>query len=124
MIIAIRIRSELPSQVIRGLVLRVLEIVFPVRGSLPDVNDCVGDSLAGQEIGHLAVHECGMSAGRGVLDDRAARLAERCVGRPEGSEDGGGGGVVAIFGHDFVGDFIDESADCLLESIFFEMHWK
>lgn len=87
MIIAIRIRSELSSQVIRGLVLGVLEIVFSVRRRLPDVDDCVGDSLAGQEIGHLAVHECGVSAGRGVLDDRAANLAERRVGRPEGSED-------------------------------------
>lgn len=103
------VRSKLPSQVIVALVLRVLEIVFPVGGRLPDIDHGVGDALAGQKIGDLPVHEGRVSAGRGVLDDAAAELAEGSVGRPEGAEDGGGGGVGAVLGHELVGDFVDES---------------
>lgn len=79
-VFAIRIRSELPTQVVISLVFWVLEIVFSVRGRLPDIDDGVGDSLAGEQVGDLTVHERGVAVGCGVLNDGAAELTEGCVG--------------------------------------------
>jgi hypothetical protein len=105
----ILICPKLPPEVIIGLVLRILEIVFPIRARLPDIHDCARDALFRGEVGDLAVHECDLSV-VWVLDDAAAEVAEGGVGGPEGSEDGGGGWVAGGFSHVFVCDFIDESA--------------
>jgi hypothetical protein len=50
-----------------------------------------------------------VSTRRWVLDDAAAEWAEWGVGRPEGAENGGGGGICSL-GDELVGNFIDESA--------------
>lgn len=111
MVIAICISPEFSSQIVIRLVFWVLEIVFSVRRCLPDVNDGVGDSLAGEEINDFAVHQGGLTIGVWVLDDRASGLAEWGVGRPEGTEDRRGGWVDAVFGYELVGNFVDESVN-------------
>jgi hypothetical protein len=109
-IFSVLITLELPSQIVIRPVLGVLEIVFPVRRRLSDVDDCAWNSLSSQEIGNFAVHEGRVSAGSGILNYATTERAERGVGGPEGPEDGGGGGV-RTFGQQLVGDFVDESAD-------------
>jgi hypothetical protein len=51
-----------------------------------------------------------VSAGSRILDNTTTERTEWGVGRPEGAEDGRGGGVCA-FGQELVGDFIDEPTD-------------
>jgi hypothetical protein len=106
--LAIRISPELPPEVIIGLILRILEVVFAVRRRLPDVNDNAWDALSGDEVGDGAVHEGDMALVR-ILDYAAAELAEGGIGAPEGAEDGGGGWEDAGFGGDLVGDFVNEA---------------
>ena len=55
-VFAIRICSELAAQVIICLVFGVLEIVFAVRGRLPDIDDGIGNTLSGQQVGDFSVH--------------------------------------------------------------------
>lgn len=110
-ILAILIGSKLATQVIGSLVLRVLEVVFAIGASLPDVKDSAGDRLSGKKISNGAVHLAHSAVGIGVLDDGAAVLAERSVGRPERSEDRRRSRVNVAFCNDFVGDFIDEAAN-------------
>ena len=76
MIFSILITLELSPQIIIALVLWILEIVFAVRGCLPDIDDCTWDALAGDHVGDLAVHECWLTVGVGVLDDGTAEFAE------------------------------------------------
>ncbi len=108
MILAIGISPELPPQVVIGLVLGILEVVFAVPGGLPDVDDDAGDALPGDEVRDGAVHEGDLAAVR-VLNDASAELAEGGVGAPEGAEDGGGGGEDARFRGNLVGDFVDKA---------------
>jgi hypothetical protein len=120
----IGISPELSSQVVIGLVLWVLEIVFAVGRCLPDIDDCIWDSLASEEIGHLAVHERWVSAWGGVLNDAASELAEWGVWGPEGAKDGGGGGIVAVFAQKLVGNFVDESADVNVSNLKVVRNWN
>jgi len=108
MIFALLIGTKLAPQIIGGLIIRVLEVVLAIGRGLPDVDDSVGNTLLGDEVGHGAVHERHLSVGRRVLDDRATGRAEGCMGRPEGPEDGGGGGDLAGFVHVLVSDLINE----------------
>lgn len=108
-VFAVLVGLELAAQVVGRLVLRVLEVVLAVGAGLPDVEDGVGDGLAGQQVGDGAVHEGDAARGVGVLDDGGAVVAEGGVGGPEGAEDGGGSRVDVALGHDFVGDFINEA---------------
>lgn len=87
-VFAVLVGLELAAQIVGGLVLRVLEVVFAVGAGLPDVEDGAGDGLAGQQVGDGAVHQGDAAFGVGVLDDGAAVLAEGGVGRPEGAQDG------------------------------------
>ena len=88
---------------------RVLEVVLAVAAGLPHVKGDVGDGLVGDEIANDAVH-VGDLALMIVLDDRVAELAPGGVGRPEGAEDGGRGGLVfGVVGWDVVGDFGDKA---------------
>jgi hypothetical protein len=113
-VLAILISSEFPSQVVIGLVFWVLEIVFSVRRCLPDVNDGVGDWLLGDEIGDGAVHECySATFGNGILHDAAAERTEWSVGAPEWAENRGGSGDLAGFGHDCVGNLVDDAVRCV-----------
>lgn len=87
-IFAVLVSLELAAQVVGGLVLRVLEVVFAVGAGLPDVEDGVGDGLAGQQVCDGAVHQGDAALGVGVLDDGGAIVTEGSVGRPEGTQDG------------------------------------
>jgi hypothetical protein len=88
---------------------RVLEIVLAVAAGLPHVEGDVGDRLVGNEIADDAVHVGDLTLVV-VLDDRVAELAPGSVGRPEGTEDSGGGGlVVGVVGFDVVGDLSDKA---------------
>lgn len=80
MVFAIGIRPELSTQVVVGLVVWVLEIVFAIRRCLPDVEYRVWDALSGQEIENFAVHEGWVTARSGILDNAASEFAERGVG--------------------------------------------
>jgi hypothetical protein len=102
------VAPELSTQVVGRLVVRVLEVVLAVCTRLPDIDDSAGDGLLGVEISDGAVHEGGLAVGSRVLDDGGAVLPEGRVGRPEGSEDAGGGGLFAGLVDVLVGDFIDQ----------------
>jgi hypothetical protein len=116
-ILTVLISLELSPEVIIGLILRVLKVVFAVRRRLPDVNDNTWDALLGDKVGDGAVHKGDMAL-VWVLNYAAAELAEGGVRTPEGAEDGGGSGEDAGFGGDLVGDFIDES-DSMLDKMIF-----
>lgn len=88
-VFAVLVGPELAAQVVGALVLGVLEVVFAVGAGLPDVEDGVGDGLAGEQVCDGAVHQGDAALGVGILDDGAAVLAEGGVGRPEGAQDGG-----------------------------------
>lgn len=107
-VLPVLVGAELAAQVIGRLVVRVLEVVLPVGAGLPDIEDGVGDGLAGQQVGDGAVHQRHLAVLVGVLDDGIAVLAEGGVGRPEGAEDGGGGRVDVALSDDLVGDLIDK----------------
>lgn len=103
-VLALVVGLELAAQVVVR-VRRVLEVVLAVAAGLPHVEGDVGDGLVGDEVADYAVHVCDLALVR-VLDDGVAELAPGGVGRPEGAQDGGGGGrVVGVFGFDVVGDF-------------------
>ena len=88
---------------------RVLEIILSIAAGLPHVKGDVGDGLVGDEIADDTVH-VGDLALVLVLDDRVAELAPGSVGRPEGTEDGGGGGLVlGIVGFHVVGNLSDKA---------------
>lgn len=109
---ALRVGAELATQVVGGLVVRVLEVVLAVGRRLPDVEDGAGDRLAR---GHVADHTVHLGdaalGGHAVLDDAAAELAEGRVGRPEGAQDGGGCGVDVALRDDLVGDLVNEAGE-------------
>lgn len=79
-ILAVSVGTELASQIIGCLVLRVLEVVAAVGRGLPDVEDGARDGLAREEVRYGAVHAHHAPVGHGVLDDGAAELAEGRVG--------------------------------------------
>jgi len=117
MILAVLISPELSPEIIVGLILRVLEVVFAVRRRLPDVNDNTWDAFLGDKVGDGAVHKGDMALVC-VLNYTAPELAEGGVRAPERAEDGGGSGEDTGFGGDLVGDFIDESDSTLNQMIF------
>jgi hypothetical protein len=79
-VFAILIASELSAQVVIRLVVWVLEIVFSVRGRLPDIHDGIRDALSSKHIGDFAVHKRRVSAWGRILDNAGAELAEGGVG--------------------------------------------
>lgn len=105
-VLSVRVRLELSAEVVVGLVVWVLEIVFSVRRGLPHVEGDVGDWLVGLHVADDTVHVGDDTALGLVLDDGFFELAPWGVGGPEGAEDGGGGGdVVGVVNLDEVGDF-------------------
>lgn len=107
-VLSLVVGLELAAQVVVG-VRRVLEVVLAVAAGLPHVEGDVGDGLVGYKVANNTVH-VGDLALVGILDDGVAELAPGSVGRPEGTEDGSGGGsVVGVFGLDVVCDFGDEA---------------
>ena len=111
-VLALLVGLELAAQVVGRLVLGVLEVVLAVGGSLPDVEDGVGDGLASGDITDDTVHLGDAAVGRdAILDDGAAVLAEGGVGGPEGSENGGRGGLETLLDDDLVGDLINKAEE-------------
>lgn len=106
--LSVGIRHELSAEVVLGL-LGVLEVVFAVGGGLPDVEHGALDGLACFHVRDDSVHVGDFAIGVGVLDDAVAEFAEGSVGRPEGAENDIGGGGEALFGDDFVCNFVDQS---------------
>lgn len=107
-VLALVVGLELAAQVVVA-VGRVLEVVLAVAAGLPHVEGDVGNGLVGYEVTNHTVH-VGNLALVGILNDGVTELTPGSVGRPEGTEDGGGGGsVVGVFGLDVVCDFSDEA---------------
>jgi hypothetical protein len=75
-VLALLICGKLAPQVVRLLVLRVLEVVFSVGARLPDVDDCVGDALLGVQIHDYTVHESLLALGVLIADNAVTELAE------------------------------------------------
>lgn len=105
--LALLVGLELAAQVVFGLV-RVLEVVLPVGGGLPDVEDGTSDGLAGLHVAEDTVHVGDLAVGVGVLDDAVAQRAEGSIGRPEGAENDVGGWGQTLLRDDFVGNLVDE----------------
>lgn len=81
-VLSVRVCLELSTQVVVGLIRWVLEVVFAVGGSLPNVEGDVGDWVLGLEVADDAVH-IRDNALVLVLDDGLAQVAPGCVGRPD-----------------------------------------
>lgn len=109
-VFAVLVRLELSAEVVVGLVVGILEVVFAVAGGLPHVKGGVRDGLVGLHVADDAVH-VGDDAVLGlVLDDGVSELSPRGVGGPEGTEDSGRrGDVVRVVDLNVVGDFGDEA---------------
>jgi hypothetical protein len=87
-VLAVLVGSELATQVVGALVVGVLEIVFSVGRGLPDIENGAGDGLASDQIANNSVHQNHTAILGRILDDGGAVIAERGIGRPEGSQDG------------------------------------
>ena len=108
-VFSVLVGSELSSQVIGGLVFWVLEVVFAVGACLPNIEHSSGNGLSSEKICNSAVHKSNLATGSWVLDNGAAVVPERGIGRPEGSKDGGGGRIYIAFGDNLVCDFINKA---------------
>jgi hypothetical protein len=92
------------------LVVGILEIVFAICGSFPNINNCIGNTLLCGEIDDFAVHQSNLTARRFVDYDALTIFAEGSMWRPEGAENGRTGGDVSRFVGMFMSDFINESS--------------
>jgi hypothetical protein len=72
MIPPLPIRPELPPQIIRTLIIRILKVVLPITRRLPDIHHRAPHALSAPQRCHLSVHQRYLSAGGGVLDYAAA----------------------------------------------------
>ena len=88
-VLSVLIGSEFSSQVVGGVVVWVLEVVFAVGAGLPNVEHGSRNGLSSEKICNRAVHESNLTTRSWVLDDGAAVVAEGGIGRPEGSKNGG-----------------------------------
>ena len=111
-VLALLVGLELAAEVVGGLVVGVLEVVLAVGGGLPDVEDGVGDGVAGNDVADDTVH-LGHAAvgGDAILDDGAAVLTEGSIGGPEGAKNGRGSGLETLLDDDLVGDLINKAEE-------------
>lgn len=109
-IFSVRIRLELPSQVVVGLVVWILEVVFPVRGCLPDVNHSSCDPFFRVEIRDFAMHQGDMPVRRWVQDDALAVFAEWGSRAPKWAKDCGGCGDLIGLDSMLMCDLVDKTA--------------
>lgn len=126
--LALLIGLELAPEVVACLVLGVEDIVLAVGAGLPHVKGGIWDAEAGVDVLDHAVEEGHLAVLGEILDDSGAEVAEGGLGRPEGPENGGGGGLEALVGDDLVVDFIDETMRGRAMSIFLSLlcfisHW-
>lgn len=115
-VLSVLVGSEFSAQVVRGLVVRVLEVVFAVGASLPNIEHGSGNGLSGEKICDCAVHESDLATRSWVLDDGAAIVAEWRIGRPEGSKDRGRSRINVAFSDNLVCDFINQAMRQLASS--------
>ena len=111
--LAVLVGNELAAQVVIRLV-GVLEVVLAVGGRLPDVEHSANDGLAGLHVLQHTVHVGDLALGVRVLDDAVAERTEWRIGRPEGAENDIRGRRDTLVGGDFVGDFVDQTANVSL----------
>ena len=107
-VLAILICGKLAAQVVRLLVLRVLEVILAVGTRLPDVDNGVGNTLLGVEVANNAMHESLLAVGVWVGDDRVSKLAEWRVRRPERAKDGARCRCLTRLVDVLVSDFVDQ----------------
>lgn len=110
-VLALLVCGELAAEVVRLLVVGILEIVLSIRACLPDINDCSRDALLGVEVLDYAMHESHLAVWVWVADDGVAKVAEGRVRGPEGSEDCGGGRRLAGLIDVHVCDLVDKSVE-------------
>lgn len=117
-VLTLLVGTELATEVVGGLVLRILEVVLAVGRRLPDVENGAGDGLAGGDVTDHTVH-LGDAAvgGNAILDDAATELTERSVGRPKGAENGRGGRVDLAISDNLVGNLVDEAEEGVLVNL-------
>lgn len=106
---ALLVRLELAAQVVTRLVLRVKDVVLAVGAGLPHVENGTRNALAGFDIPDDAVEPGQLTIGGHVLHARGAEVAEGRLGGPEGAQNGGRCGSLAIWGDDLVVDLINKA---------------
>ena len=112
MVLPVRIGLELAPQVVIDLVVGVLEVVLPIRGSLPDIDDRPRDRFLSHKIRDPPSHQRHLALVR-ALYDTTTGLPEGGIGAPEWTQYCRGGGDLIGFGGNFVFDFVDKSKDRL-----------
>lgn len=105
--LSLGIRHKLSAKIVLGL-LRVLEVIFPVGGGLPDIEHGAFNRLAGFHVRDDSMHVGYFAIRVGVLDDGVTQLAEGSVGRPKRPENDIGGRRHSFFGDDFIGNLVDQ----------------
>lgn len=80
---------------------------------MPNVNDCIWNTLLGVEITDYTVHKSLLSIGVLVADNGVAEVTEGGVRGPERTENGRGGGGFSGLVDMLVGNFIDKANSLL-----------
>lgn len=110
-ILAILIRAKFPAQVIRRLVVRVLEIIFPVAARLPDIKHRPGNPFPFQ-IANDTVHlGHPRTSRRRIHKDTRAQFAKRRIRTPKRAQDRTRRRIRTRFRHNFMRNFVDETLE-------------
>ena len=105
-VVAVGVSPKLSAQIIVRLILGVLKVVFPIRRSLPDVDNGSWDAILGHEIGDTSMHQ-GHLPLVGTLYDAVPKLTERCIRAPKWSQDRRRGGYLIRLACVLVCNFIN-----------------
>ena len=111
-IFAILVRVKLPSQVVIGLIFRILKVIFSIRRGLPYIDDGSGNRLLRLEVRHASMHKSHFGLVRTVYYAGAV-VAERGIRAPERPEYRRRGGRIVRLGHQLVCNLVDEPAYAL-----------
>ena len=104
-VFALFVSPEFAAQVVVNLILRVLEVIFPVGGSLPNVKNSSGNGFLSIYVSNDSVHECNLALMR-ALDYGGAILAEGRIGTPEWAQYRRWGGFLAGLADVLMCDFV------------------
>lgn len=106
--LSVLVGAEFAAEVVLGLVLGVVGVVFAVGAGLPHIENGVGNTLASVDVADDTVEECELAILGHILDDAGAEVAEGSLGRPEGAENARGCGSLSCFGDDLVVNLVDK----------------